>query len=127
MNIVGYTKPMISKVLLLGLGGLLGCGSNPIIYGDTVSFESLKEEAVTLAEARSSEGPVTVTGEIGRVCDMGCWFYLMGESDMVYVKLDLAVGLVIPTDSEGKQVLALGEFQGEGSSAEFRASTLALY
>jgi hypothetical protein len=51
----------------------------------------------------------------------------MGDAEMVYVKLDLASGLVIPVDSQGKRVLAVGEFVGEGASAEFKATTVVLY
>jgi len=113
--------------LFVGLSALVGCGTQPTLYGDAVSFEALRGEAVTLEAARLMDGPVTVIGSVGRVCDVGCWFYLMDDAGMVYVKLDLDAGLVIPSDSEGKQALATGEFEGEGSSAEFRASAVVLY
>ena len=114
-------------LVFVGLLSMISCGSSPVLYGESVPFETLKDTAVALEDARSLVGTVTVSGEVGRVCDAGCWFYLMGSADMVYVKLDLAAGLVIPPDSDGRMVLARGEFEGEGSSAEFRASTVALY
>ena len=113
--------------ILVGLSALTGCESPPALYGEAISFEALRDEAVALGAARLIDGPVTVSGSVGRVCDAGCWFYLMDETELVYVKLDLASGLVIPSDSEGKQVFAAGEFEGEGSSVEFRASTVLLY
>ena len=127
MSTGGSIRFTATGLTLLGLLAASGCGGGEKLYGAPVDIEALRGRAVPLEQALSEGGEVEVVGSIGRVCDMGCWFYLMGEEEMLYVKLDLAAGLVIPTDSEGKGVLAVGEITGEGAAQELQARTVVLY
>jgi hypothetical protein len=68
-----------------------------------------------------------VEGEIGEVCPMGCWFYLLGAKDMVYVELDLASGFVIPKNSRGKRAVVRGTVQGTGAERRLKAGTVVVY
>jgi len=105
-------------LLLLGLACSKG-DSSPHLYGPGAERSLLEKEAVVLDEvlvdgARS--GPVVVQGEIGQVCDQGCWLYLLGQRGVLYVKLDLDSGLVVPISSTKKRAIVRGVLQSEGES-----------
>ena len=95
-------------------------GTNgPHLYGDGADRGLLEKEAVALDEVLVDEarsGPVVVKGEIGQVCDQGCWFYLLGQRGVVYVKLDLASGLVVPVSSAKKRVIVRGVLTSDAES-----------
>ncbi len=109
---------------LLGLA-LMGCGG-PSTYGAAEDVAELKAQAVAW-EASLPEGGITVDGEIGEVCPLGCWFYLLGAQDMVYVELDLASGFVIPKNSKGKRAVVRGTVQGTGAERRLKAGTVVVY
>lgn len=111
---------------------IFGCGTKPpILYG--AAAPGLQELAVDLDLALQAHGPnvvegnVVVRGSIGQVCDQGCWFYLLGDKGLVYVKLDLGAGLVIPIDSKGKQAVVAGRFQGDGAERKLLGESVLIY
>jgi hypothetical protein len=107
---------------------LSACGGGPKIYGASASEQDLEHLAVDLDKGLQSPlNEVVVRGEIGQVCDQGCWFYLLGQKGMVYVKLDLGRGLVIPVDSKGKKAVVAGKFEGEGEARKLVGETVLLY
>jgi hypothetical protein len=106
---------------------LWGCGPNaPILYG--AAAPDLQESAVDLDSALQSDAhEAVVRGTIGQVCDQGCWFYLLGAKGLVYVKLDLGAGLVIPVGSKGKQAVVSGRFQGKGAERKLLGQSILIY
>jgi len=93
--------------------------SSPHLYGSGAERSLLEKEAVVLDEVlvdAERSGPVVVQGEIGQVCDLGCWFYLLGQRGVLYVKMDLDSGLVIPGSSVKKRAIVRGVLQSEGES-----------
>ncbi len=104
---------------------LAGCGGDTL-YGAAAEVGELKGAAVAW-EASHPEGEITVKGEIGEVCPMGCWFYLLGKGDMVYVELDLERGFVIPKKSKGKQAVVKGTVRGTGAERRLKAGTVVVY
>jgi len=112
--------------LLLWVGLLTGCGASPQIYGVAVDPVTIRQEASPLGVAMT-EKQVTVSGTVGEVCPMGCWFYLLGETSMVYVELDLGAGFVIPKDSGGRQAVVRGRVRVEDAAMRLKAETVVLY
>lgn len=107
---------------------VLACGgeSGPERYG--APSPDMEHLAVDLDKAlRSPLADVVVRGEIGQVCDQGCWFYLLGTHGLVYVKLDLGRGLVIPSDSKGKQAVVAGRLEGDGEQRKLVGESLVIY
>ena len=96
------------------------------MYGKVVEPTAIRDQATTL-DAAPSSGEVTVSGAVGEVCPMGCWFYLLGEKSMVYVELDLGSGFVIPKDSAGRRAVVQGSLRGEGPQKRLKAETVMLY
>lgn len=104
---------------------LAGCGRDTL-YGAAGEVSELKGSAVAWVGSHP-EGEITVQGEIGEVCPMGCWFYLLGATEMVYVELDLASGFVIPKNSRGKRAVVRGTVQGTGAERRLKAGTVVVY
>ena len=103
-------------------------GSGPTLYGADASAKDLEHLAVDLDKGLQAAFPeVVVRGEIGQVCDQGCWFYLLGQKGILYVKLDLSKGLVIPTDSKGKTAVVSGVLQGEAEERKLVGETILIY
>lgn len=73
-----------------------------------------------------TSGEVVLAGTVGEVCTQGCWFYLLDETTMIFVELDLASRLVIPRDSAGREVLVKGRIVGEGNERLLQAETVVL-
>ena len=115
----------------LGLIFLLaGCGeSGPQFLGEVSALTDLEANAqeVDAALRGGQAGSVVLRGRIGRVCEEGCWFYLMGEAGLLYVKLDLATGLVLPAKSDGREVLVKGELVEEGSQWLLQGESVVLF
>ena len=110
---------------------LWGCRGEPEAtrYGAPADAAALRRAArpvSSLAKAIPAE-PVVLSGEVGRICKMGCWFYLQDEREMLYVSLDLEGGFVIPTDSTGARAVVRGQIEGSGGDRELRARTVLLY
>ncbi len=74
----------------------------------------------------ATTGEVVLAGTVGQVCTQGCWFYLLDETTMVFVELDLASGLVVPRDSEGRAVVVKGRIVGAGAERLLQAETVVL-
>lgn len=104
---------------------LAGCGRDAV-YGEPADAAALKREAVTFSAALPA-GRHVVSGQVGEVCPMGCWFYLLVDSSLVYVQLDLESGFVIPRSSKGKQAVVRGELTGEGPERKLKAETVVLH
>ena len=104
---------------------LAGCGTGKV-YGTDADPDGLKAEAEAF-RGDLGNGVATVRGEVGEVCPMGCWFYLLGPSDMIYVELDLATGFVIPKNSQGKQVVVKGTLKGTATERRLKADTVLLF
>ncbi|MEE2751371.1 MAG: DUF4920 domain-containing protein [Myxococcota bacterium] len=111
---------------LLWLWLITACGGSPQVYGVAVDPEEVRQEAKPL-KSGLSETEVTLSGTVGEVCPMGCWFYLLGDTDMVYVELDLGSGFVIPKDSAGRPAVVRGRVRLEDAALRLKAETVVLY
>ena len=117
----------VSLVLPLWLAG---CGGGDwTIYGEPAEVDALLSRVQDLGEISTPPPsvPVVLEGTVGTVCDMGCWFYLLDESDMIYVKLDLASSFVIPPDAMGRKVIIEGTLRGDPPETLLKANTVLLY
>ncbi len=110
--------------LLLVLLAALACERGPTVVGGPADPASLAREAVALDDR--ALGPVVVRGTVGQVCDAGCWFYLLDETSLIFVQLDLKTGLSIPTDSQGEPVLVKGRIVDEAGQRVLHAETVVL-
>ena len=92
-------------------------------------MEELEGAAVTVDKAlRAAEpGAVVLRGRIGQICEEGCWFYLLGQTGVLYVKLNLVEGLVVPPNSEGKEAIVKGELSVVEGAPTLRGETVLLY
>ena len=106
---------------------LVACGdAGPQHYG--APAPGLEAAAVDLDQALlAKKEQVVVRGEIGQVCEQGCWFYLLGANGLVYVKLDLGRGLVIPVNSKGKRAVVAGRLQGEDAERKLVGESILIY
>ena len=85
--------------------------------------EALSAAPVTSFEAMKGldEGAeVVVAGTIGEVCPAGCWFYLHGPSDLVYV--DVAGEFSVPERARGAKARVRGNVAGQGGARTLHAS-----
>ena len=69
---------------------------------------------------------VVVQGEVGEVCEVGCWFYLMDAQSVVLVHRGPGQTFVIPQDARGRQALVRGQLEGEGRSLELAARSVGI-
>ena len=108
---------------------LLGCSSSPLLIGDVTDVAALEQGAQAVDQALRSEssGTVILRGRIGRVCDEGCWFYLMGDQGLLYVKLDLSSQLVLPGKSEGREALVKGTLLQEDAGQVLQGEGIVLF
>ena len=104
----------------------MACGGSPQIYGAVVDPAAIRQEASPLKSSLAGS-EVTLSGTVGEVCPMGCWFYLLGETDMAYVELDLGSGFVIPKDSAGRSAVVRGHLGLEDATLRLKAQTVVLY
>jgi len=133
MLYAGSTRPACSGsvgrlglLLLLVLGLSSGCSSEPVLYGKAADIGVLRSTAVSLGEA-PQHGHVVVEGEVGQVCKMGCWFYLLDDKTLRHVDLDLGSGFVIPNDSIGQRALVVGTLSSEKADRSLQAETVVLF
>ena len=107
--------------LLIGL--TVGCSEpTPTTLG-AAHKEPLSAAPVTSFAAMKGldEGAeVVVEGTIGEVCPAGCWFYLHGPSDLVYV--DVAGEFSVPKSARGAKVRVRGNVSGQGGARTLHAS-----
>ena len=108
---------------------LLGCAEGPLVLGGEARVEELEAsaQAVDVVLRDSKQGEVTLSGHIGQVCEEGCWFYLLGQSGVLYVKLDLVQGLVVPPKSAGRKALVKGKLETANGAHTLIAETVVLY
>lgn len=114
-------RRMAQAGLLLAL---MACRSEPAVYGTPADPSTLALAAQPLGA--DTVGPVVVRGTVGQVCDAGCWFYLLDAQSLLFVQLDLATGLTIPTDSQGQPVLVKGRIIEESGQRVLHAETVIL-
>ena len=105
----------------------MSCGAEPTLYGEPADHAMLEAQVRPIAVALQAGGEVTVRGSIGSVCEMGCWFYLLDDEELLYIKLDLASSLIIPPDSKGREALVRGVLEGEGAERELVAKSVVIY
>jgi hypothetical protein len=106
---------------------LLGCSQEWVLYGDEADLGSLRTEAKGVSEGIAQKtGELIVQGEIGEVCDVGCWFYLVDEQEILFVRRDLNSVFVIPGDSSGREAVVSGKLGGEGETQELVATTVGI-
>ena len=87
----------------------------------------MQRTAVTVTNAvAQGVGEVTVEGELGVVCELGCWFYLLDDAEMIFVRREQGTGWTIQPDSSGLRAVAIGTLQGEGESLELAAGSVAV-
>ena len=108
---------------------LLGCTKGPAVLGEEARLEVLEESAKAVDETlrAGTQGKVTLRGRIGQVCDEGCWFYLLGEAGVLYVKLNLVDGLTVSPESTGKEAIVRGRLQSAGGAHTLLGETVVLY
>ena len=108
---------------------LLGCSSSPLLIGDVTEVAELEKgaQAVDHVLSSKSSGTVVLRGRIGRVCDEGCWFYLMGEQGLLYVKLDLSSHVVLPRKSQGREALVRGTLVQEETGQVLQGEGIVLF
>ena len=105
----------------------VGCQKEWVLYGVESDIRSMQEEAIGVSDGVAQKtGPVTVSGEIGEVCEVGCWFYLIDEEDLLFVRRDLSLSFVIPRDSTGRKAVVMGSLEGEGEALELVAQTVGI-
>lgn len=115
--------PRPAPALALALG-LVACDRGPTVVGAPADPAALARDVQVLGE--QTMGPVVLRGTVGQVCDTGCWFYLLDESSLVFVQLDLATGLTVPTGSQGEPVLVKGRIVDEAGQRVLHAETVVL-
>ena len=98
----------------------------PQVLGQGETLTTLKARAMTVEamKAASVDTEVVVSGRVCKVCPAGCWFYLHGEGDLVYV--DVAGDFSVPDDATGQGALVRAWTEGEGGSRTLRASQVVL-
>ena len=106
----------IALMAALALG--VGCQekSDYLELGGVLDKSALQEKAVGFDDLRkASEGAeLVLTGIIGKVCPAGCWFYLQGDSDMVYV--DVLGDYEVPQSASGRESWVRGKVSGDGGA-----------
>ena len=115
-----YSLFVLLVLLLTGCLCLffLGCGGDPpLVLGEALGPEPVTRLQTILDNPEDFLGrQVTVEGRIGPVCQqMGCWFYLQQEDQIIMVDLQHGRRFTVPTDSAGRWVIITGEIQGEES------------
>ena len=81
---------------------LTGCERNWVQYGREANLQQMQRTAVTVTNAvAQGVGEVTVEGELGVVCELGCWFYLLDDAEMIFVRREQGTGWTIQPDSSG--------------------------
>jgi len=103
---------------------LTACRSEPALYGTPADPSALARAVQPLGA--DTEGTIVLRGTVGQVCDAGCWFYLLDAKSLLFVQLDLATGLTIPTDSQGQPVLVKGRLVDEAGQRVLHAETVIL-
>ena len=107
--------------------GLVGCDSGWTQYGEATDIDSLQAEAMGVSAGLSQgAGAVVVKGQIGEVCDVGCWFYLMDDESLVLVHRGPGQTFVIPQDARGRQAVVQGHLEGEGESLQLAARSVGI-
>ena len=98
----------------------------PQVLGEGATLTTLKARAVTVETMKGSlvDTEVVVSGRVGKVCPAGCWFYLHGEGDLVYV--DVAGEFSVPDDATGQRALVRAWTEGDGGARTLRASQVVL-
>jgi len=112
----GTTGVCIALMATLAL--LVGCQekSDYLELGGALDRAALQDGAVGFEALRkASEGDeLVLTGTIGKVCPAGCWFYLQGDSDMVYV--DVLGDYEVPQMASGRESWVRGKVSGDGGA-----------
>jgi hypothetical protein len=103
---------------------VLACERGPTVVGAPADPAALARDTQVLTD--QSMGSVVLRGTVGQVCDTGCWFYLLDDTSLLFVQLDLATGLSIPTDSQGEPVLVKGRIVDEAGQRVLHAETVVL-
>jgi hypothetical protein len=110
------TGVCLALMTVFALG--VGCQdkSDYLELGGTIERSALLGDAVGFEELRNaSEGAeLVLTGTIGKVCPAGCWFYLHGDSDMVYV--DVLGDYEVPQEASGRESWVRGKVSGDGGA-----------
>ena len=118
---------MKSWALLLHLALLPACERNWVQYGKEASLEEMQSNAISVSETVSlGSGEVTVEGRLGEVCELGCWFYLLDDAELIFVRRERGTGWAIEPGSSGLRAVARGALQGEGEGLELAARSVAV-
>ena len=111
----------LTIALMAGLGGCPDEARGPLALGGTIDEAAVRAALVSFTAMRGAkEGDeVALQGTVGKVCPAGCWFYLHGPDDLVYV--DVLGDFVVPQDASGQTVLVKARVDGEGGSRVLQA------
>ena len=98
----------------------------PVILGGSVDAVALKVAVVNCSAMRAAAPgqEVVLQGEVGKVCPAGCWFYLHGPEDLVYV--DVLGDFKVPQEATGQRALIKAVTDGEGGSRIVKAQRVIL-
>ena len=98
----------------------------PLILGGEVDAVALKM-GVASFDAMRAAAPgqeVVLQGTVGKVCPAGCWFYLHGPDDLIYV--DVLGDFKVPQEAAGQSALVKAITDGEGGSRIVKAQRVVL-
>ena len=119
------------RALWLGLLLCLVLGSckeapETVVLGGGVDLAVLQSEVVDFTAMRTAQpgSTVVIEGTVGKVCPAGCWFYLHGAEDLIYV--DVLGDFKVPQEATGKVATVRGVTDGEGGSRILKAQRVVL-
>ena len=108
---------------------LSGCPEGPpapLALGGEVDEVAVRAAAVPFTALRAAAvgDELVLQGQVGKVCPAGCWFYLHGPDDLVYV--DALGDLKMPPSGQGRRALVMGRVDGEGGARILQAQRVLL-
>jgi hypothetical protein len=115
--------------LALTVSLVLGACTEPpgtVVLGGGVDVAALTS-AVTSFGAMRAVKPgeeVVLEGTVGKVCPAGCWFYLHGPDDLVYV--DVLGDFLVPQEATGQTAVIKGITDGDGGARILKAQRVLL-
>jgi len=113
-------------LLLCFVLGSCKAAPETVVLGGGVDLAALKSEVVGFTAMRAAQtgSTVVIEGTVGKVCPAGCWFYLHGPEDLIYV--DVLGDFKVPQEATGQVATVRGVTDGEGGSRLLKAQRVVL-